>query len=81
MATRDDQGYRDDLEEADPVDDAAPAPPALMPAAQGDDATTYLIDMLPELAAIAERSGMDLVAYLLTMARIEVEEQRRRSVM
>lgn len=32
----------------------------------------YLAEVLPELVKVADRGGLDLVAYLLEMARVEV---------
>ncbi len=37
-------------------------------------AAAYLAGILPELVKVADRGGLDLVAYLLEMARIEVTD-------
>lgn len=56
--------------------------------AEGDDVTVcphvepdacetaeYLTQLLPELARMAERSGLDVAAYLLKVAQLEAEER------
>lgn len=37
----------------------------------------YLATFLPELVSLADRSGLELVAYLLEMARVEAESEVR----
>ncbi len=40
----------------------------------GAAAAEYLSDILPELVRVADRGGLDMVAYLLEMARIAAAE-------
>lgn len=48
------------------------APPATV------DVAAYLTSVLPQLRTMAERADLNLTAYLLDMARLELEEQRER---
>lgn len=41
------------------------------------DLSTYIADMSGELAALAGRSGMPMLAYFLNLARAEAEMQSR----
>lgn len=38
----------------------------------GAAAADYLAEILPDLVKVADRGGLDLVAYLLEMARVEL---------
>lgn len=37
----------------------------------------YVADMSSQLSALASKSGMDVVAYLLELARLEAEENAK----
>jgi len=52
------------------TDSDEPEKPPLTDAA----AAEYLSDILPELVRVADHSGLDMVAYLLEMARIAAAE-------
>jgi hypothetical protein len=42
-------------------------------------AAEYLSDILPELVRVADRGGLDMVAYLLEMARMAAAENAMKS--
>lgn len=44
-----------------------------------EDTARYIADMVASLAMIARQAKLDLLTYLLDMARVEAEMQARRS--
>jgi hypothetical protein len=52
---------------------------ALSPAVSTEDAARYIADMVASLAVMARAARLDLLNYLLEMARVEAELQARRS--
>lgn len=44
-----------------------------------EDTARYIADMIASLATIARQAKLDLLTYLLDMARVEAEMQARRS--
>ena len=49
------------------------------PRASPTEAALYIGDLCGELALLARRSGLDMLAYLLEMARLEAETAARRT--
>jgi hypothetical protein len=55
-------------------DDAEPEP-----VGSAEDTARYIADMVGALAAMAGQARLDLLTYLLNMARVEAELQARQS--
>lgn len=49
------------------------------PSPAAADIAAYLASVLPQLKSMADRADLDLIAYLLDVARLELEEQLQRS--
>jgi hypothetical protein len=59
------------------IDDPAGASEPLDEAGHSRAVAEYLSDMIEQLESIARRGGLDLLAYLLSMARVEAETNAR----
>jgi hypothetical protein len=69
-----DEDFRYDIDDADDeADDDAPA------ASTAEETARYISDMVGALAQMAQDAKLDLLNYLLEMARVEAEMQARQT--